>query len=61
MRRQPVNLTMPSRDRKHHLEPTSGPTTGTHMIYQMGSGVEDTGERSGVVAKLQPKERRHAS
>jgi hypothetical protein len=29
-----------SRDRKRPLEPLSGPTTGTHIIYEMGSGVE---------------------
>jgi hypothetical protein len=50
-----------SRDRKLHLEPSSGPTTGTHIIYQMGSGVEEAREPSGVVLKLQPKGRRHAS
>jgi hypothetical protein len=50
-----------SRDRKHHLESSSGPTTGTHTIYQMGAGVEETGEHSGVVVKLQPEGRRHAS
>jgi Helix-turn-helix domain len=29
-----------SRDRKGSLESSSGVTTGTHIIYQMGSGVE---------------------
>jgi hypothetical protein len=48
-------------DRKHHLEAMSGPTTGTHIIYQRRSGVEDTVEQSGVVVDLQPKGRRHAS
>ena len=50
-----------SRDRKRHLEPISGPTTGTHIIYQMGSGVEETREQSGVVVNLLPRGRRHAS
>jgi len=50
-----------SRDRKHHLESSSGVTTGTHIIYQMGSGVVETREQSGVVVKLQPKRSRHAS
>jgi hypothetical protein len=43
------------------LEPIGGVTTGTHIIYQMGSGVEEAGERSGVVVNLQTKGRRHAS
>jgi hypothetical protein len=30
-----------SRDRKGRLEVISGHTTGTHIIYQMGSGVEE--------------------
>jgi hypothetical protein len=51
----------PTRDRKHHLETINGPTTGTHIIYQMGSGVEETNEQSGVVVKLLPRGRRHAS
>jgi hypothetical protein len=50
-----------SRDRKSHLEAYSGPTTGTHIIYQTGAGVEETGQPSGVVVKLQPKGHRHAS
>jgi hypothetical protein len=50
-----------SRDRKGHLEPSSGVTTGTHIIYQMGSGVEETGKQSGVVVNLVPRGRRHAS
>jgi hypothetical protein len=50
-----------SRDRKHPLEPISGPTTGTHIIYQMGSGVEEAREQSGVVVDMQPRGRRHAS
>jgi hypothetical protein len=50
-----------SRDRKRHLESLSGPTTGTHIIYQMGSGVEGTREQSGIVVNLQPRGRRHAS
>jgi hypothetical protein len=49
------------RDRHASIEPSSGPTTGTHIIYQMGSGVEEARELSGVVVKLQPGERRHAS
>jgi hypothetical protein len=50
-----------SRDRKHSIVPSSGPTTGTHIIYQTGSGVDETGEYSGVVVDLQPRRRRHAS
>jgi hypothetical protein len=50
-----------SRDRKCPIEPTSGPTTGTHIIYQMGSGVTDAGKHPGVVVAMQPKGRRHAS
>jgi hypothetical protein len=49
------------RDRQASSEPSSGPTTGTHIIYQMGTGVEETGEQSEVVVKLQPRGRRHAS
>jgi hypothetical protein len=48
-------------DRKRLLEPLSGPTTGTHIIYQMGPGVEEVGEQSGVVVNMSPKGRRHAS
>jgi hypothetical protein len=50
-----------SRDRKDRLEPLSGPTTGTHIIYQMGSGVEEASEQLGVVVNLHPRGRRHAS
>ncbi len=50
-----------SRDRERHLEAISGPTTGTHIIYQIGSGAEEMREPSGVVVKLQPGGRRHAS
>ncbi|QRM32114.1 hypothetical protein JO965_23050 [Microvirga sp. VF16] len=50
-----------SRDRKRRLEPISGVTTGTHIIYQMGSGVDGADEPSGVVVTLQLKGRRHAS
>ena len=42
-------------------EPTGGPTTGTHIIYQMGSGVEEANEHSGVVVNLRPRGHRHAS
>jgi hypothetical protein len=49
------------KDRSTSVEPSSGPTTGTHIIYQMGSGVEVKGEQSGIVVKLQPRGRRHAS
>ncbi len=48
-------------DRNLTFEPSSGTTTGTHIIYQMGSEVEEADERSGVVVRLQPKGRRHAS
>jgi len=51
----------PSRDRKRPVEGISGPTTGTHIIYQMGSGVEEAKEPSGVGVNLQPRGRRHAS
>jgi hypothetical protein len=50
-----------SRDRNRPSEPLSGPTTGTHIIYQMGSGVEEAREPSAVVVKLLPGGRRHAS
>ena len=49
------------RDRTPSNAPSSGPTTGTHIIYQMGSGVEETNEQSAVVVKLQPRGRHHAS
>ena len=49
------------RDRNPSTKPASGPTTGTHIIYQMGSGVEETNEHSGVVVNLQPRGHRHAS
>ncbi|MBM1171227.1 hypothetical protein JQC81_09670 [Microvirga arabica] len=48
-------------DRKRRLEPLSGPTTGTHIIYQMGSGVDEAREPSAVVVNLRPGGRRHAS
>ena len=35
-----------SRDRKGQLEPAICPTTGTHIIYQIGSGAEDAGEQA---------------
>jgi hypothetical protein len=50
-----------SRDRKRPLEPSTGPATGTHIIYQTGAGVEGLNERSGVVVNLEPRGRRHAS
>ncbi|KFG70375.1 hypothetical protein JH26_04910 [Microvirga sp. BSC39] len=49
------------RDRQASSEPLNGPTTGTHIIYQMGSGVEVVREQSGVVVKLQPRGGHHAS
>ncbi|WP_160195381.1 helix-turn-helix domain-containing protein [Microvirga sp. BSC39] len=49
------------KDRQPSFEPSSGPTTGTHIIYQMGAGVEEAREPSAVVVKLQPGGRRHAS
>jgi len=55
------HLRSDERDRDPPSEPSIGPTTGTHIIYQMGSGVEEAGERSGVVVNLQPRRRRHAS
>jgi hypothetical protein len=53
-------LSLP-RDRKHPPELISGVTTGTHIIYQTGSGVEEVHEQSGVVVSLRQKGRRHAS
>jgi hypothetical protein len=50
-----------SRDRTRPIEPLSGPTTGTHIIYQRGSGVEEASEQSGVVVRLGSRGRRHAS
>jgi hypothetical protein len=49
------------KDRQASSEPSTSPTTGTHIIYQMGSGVEEAREQSGVVLNLQPRGRRHAS
>jgi hypothetical protein len=49
------------RDREPSFQPSSGLTTGTHIIYQMGAGVEEAREQSEVVMRLQPKGRRHAS
>jgi hypothetical protein len=49
------------RDRDPSVQPSSGPTTGTHIIYQMEAGVEVTNEQSGVVVNLVPKGRRYAS
>jgi hypothetical protein len=49
------------RDRDPSVQPSSGLTTGTHIIYQMGSGVEAAREHSWVVVNLQPGGRRHAS
>ncbi len=51
----------PTRDREAHLEVINGPTTGTHIIYQMGSGVEEMNGQSAAVVKLRPRGRRHAS
>jgi len=50
-----------SRDRDPHLDASSGPTTGTHIIYQMGSGVEEAREELGGMVRLQHGGRRHAS
>lgn len=50
-----------SRDLKRLIEPISGPTTGTHIIYQMGFGVEEAREPAGAVVNLHPRGRRHAS
>jgi hypothetical protein len=49
------------RDRGPSFDPSSGPTTGTHIIYQMESGAEGMSEQSGAVVKLLPGGRRHAS
>jgi hypothetical protein len=48
------------RDRSTASDHSSGPTTGTHIIYQMGSGVEEAGERSAVVMNLRSRGRRYA-
>jgi hypothetical protein len=48
------------KDRDTSSEPISGPTAGTHIIYQTGSGAVEAVEPSGVV-DLQPRGRRHAS
>jgi hypothetical protein len=50
-----------SRDRKHPLEPISGPTTGTHIIYQVGCGVEDVRECTDTARGRQVGGRRHVS
>jgi hypothetical protein len=51
----------PSRDRKGHLKAAICPTTGTHIIYQMGAGVEDAGEHTETARVSQLGGRRHAS
>ncbi len=48
------------RDRDAPDGPLSGPTTGTHIIYQMGSGVEEVGEctnpsRDNLVPRASPR------
>ena len=49
------------RDREPSFEGSSGTTTGTHIIYQMGSGVKGTEEPLGLVVNLQQRGRRHVS
>jgi hypothetical protein len=49
------------RDCAPTIQPSSGPTTGIHIIYQMEAEVEVTNEQSGVVVNLVPKGRRCAS
>ena len=38
-------LSLP-RDREGRLQPINGPTTGTNIIYEVGSGVGELGERT---------------
>jgi hypothetical protein len=49
------------RDRKGRSEGSIGPTTGTHIIYQLGSGVEELGERTIASSGKLSGGRRHAS
>jgi hypothetical protein len=49
------------KDRNTSVESSSGQTTGTHIIYQMGSEVKGEEEPSGVVVNLRPRGHRHAS
>ncbi|GEO17856.1 hypothetical protein MAE02_55520 [Microvirga aerophila] len=51
----------PTRDRCSHLEAANGVTTGTHIIYQRGCGVEEVEQHSGAVAGGQVGGHRHAS
>jgi hypothetical protein len=49
------------RDRAPSIEASSGPTTGTHIIYQMGYGVEVTRDATDEGSGTQLGGRRHAS
>lgn len=53
-------LSLP-RDRDRSSEATNGLTTGTHIIYQMGSGVEVTRDSVDVTGEQPQRRRRHAS
>jgi hypothetical protein len=49
------------RDRTPSIVPSSGPTIGTHIIYQMGAGVEGAHDSSEVVVNLRPRGQCRAS
>ena len=49
------------RDREPSFEGSSGTTTGTHIIYQMGSGVKEMKGSTNTDCVSQPGRRRHAS
>jgi hypothetical protein len=50
-----------SRDRKRHLDAASGPATDTHIIYQMGSGVEVVRDSACRADRRSARRLRHAS
>lgn len=49
------------RDRAGSLAPSSGPTTGTHIIYQVGCGMEAARRRTDTAHDRQVGGRGHAS
>jgi hypothetical protein len=51
----------PTRDREAHLEVINSPTTGTHIIYQTGSGVEVVRDSVEVTDEQPQRRHRHAS
>jgi hypothetical protein len=55
------HLRSDERDRAPFIDPSTGPITGTHIIYQMGCGVDVTKDEAEVADGRSPRRLRNAS